>query len=42
MDDPMLSTGGERNQLMLVYNNGIVKPKITMNCGVIRNGKSYD
>jgi hypothetical protein len=28
--------------LILVYDNGIVNPKITMNCGVIGNGKSHD
>ena len=28
--------------LTVAYDNGIVKPKKTMDCGVIRNGKSYD
>ena len=30
------------SNLTSAYDNDIVKPKKTMDCGVIRNGKSYD
>jgi len=39
--DLTLFTGCENYQLILAYDNGNVNPKITMNCGVKRNGKSY-